>query len=173
MLFLESVVGFEWWMMGWLISYFVMSYTFPHLHLSVFKPIGTMIWEGKRVFTLFIKLFTLVRQDPCQLAGHGILEVVPKKGTSLLHSLQPQRCRYGTHVNITNMFSVEIWQYSFSVPKGNCYCLCCQQNVSTVQNVDSMSIPESTNGDILYLRNNTFGGKIATWTCWQDLLILN
>ena len=37
---------------------------------------------------------------------------------------------------------------------GDCVTPCCQQNGSTAQNVDSMGIPKSTNGDIQNYRNN-------------------
>ena len=37
----------------------------------------------------------------------------------------------------------------------------CNQNIFMKA---QYNLPESTNGDILYLRNNTLGGKIATWT---------
>ena len=56
-LFLESLVGLLWWMIGCLLSRATLLKVYPQLHFSLFRPGGIIFLSGNSVSSLFILLF--------------------------------------------------------------------------------------------------------------------
>ena len=108
-LFLESFLGFPWWKTGYLLSCFFTSYMFPHLHLSIFKPVGSSFGKGKELqlclsYCSFLCLLVLgdtqtVGHESLQDNNHSLILLSPSDVVSCLSNHQSNQFQSLSHLH--------------------------------------------------------------------------